>query len=129
MELAPSPYRTAAILPRLYLGVIFAVAAYAKIFAPAGFAKSLAGFLNAVALTSGFGWYQELVRTVILPHIAFFAVLVTLCEAFVAVTMLLGFLTRAGAVVAICLLLNYLCAKGLPRGRRPATTPPISSWR
>ncbi|HEV3153126.1 MAG TPA: DoxX family protein [Candidatus Baltobacteraceae bacterium] len=103
----------ALLIPRLYLGVVFGVAVLAKLQAPAGFAKSLAGFLNGVALTQGFGWYQDLVRGFILPHVGLFATLVVLGEACVAVTMLLGLFTRAGAALAIFLLLNYLSAKGM----------------
>ena len=102
------------VLPRVYLGIIFLVSAYFKIAAPAGFPKVLAGFLNNVALAQGYPWYRDVVRVFVLPHVAFFAVLVTAGEVFVGIAMLLGIATRLGSVVAIVLLLNYLCAKGLP---------------
>ena len=102
------------VLPRLYLGLVFAVAAWAKLSAPQGFPLVLSGFLSNVALSNGFGWYRPLVASVILPHVEVFAVLVLAAELFVAIGMLLGLLTRVAAVVAIVLLLNYACAKGLP---------------
>lgn len=106
--------RTLFLLPRLYLGVIFSVAAYAKVTGTAGFATTLTGFLNGFAMQNGFGWYREFVAAVVLPNVHLFAGLVLAGELFVAVGMLFGFATRAAAVVAILLLANYLCAKGLP---------------
>lgn len=106
--------RTLLVLPRVYLGLMFLLAAVAKLAAPPGFAKVLAGYLHAVALVQGFPWYQEVVRTLILPHVALFAALVTIGELFVGVAMLLGIATRPASAVAIFLLLNYLCSKGMP---------------
>lgn len=102
------------VLPRVYLGTIFLVAAFAKLTAPPGFATALTGYLHAVALVQGFPWYREVVRAVILPHVALFAVLVTIGEVFVGVAMLLGIATRPASALAIFLLLNYLCSKGMP---------------
>ena len=106
--------RTLLVLPRVYLGMIFLVAVFAKLTAPPGFATVLTGYLHAVALVQGFPWYQEVVRSVILPHASLFAALVTVGEVFVGVGMLFGIATRAAAAVAIFLLLNYLCSKGMP---------------
>jgi uncharacterized membrane protein YphA (DoxX/SURF4 family) len=102
------------LLPRLYLAMIFAVAAWAKITAPPGFAVMLNGFLNRVALENGYGWYQAFVRGVLLPHVSTFANVVIAGELFVAIALFLGVATRLAGVVAIVLLANYLSAKGLP---------------
>ena len=64
-------------------------------------------------MQDGFPWYQWVVGTIVLPHVTIFAALVTIAELFVGVTMLSGRFTRAGATVAIFLLVNYLCAKGM----------------
>lgn len=109
-----TPSQTAALLSRLYLGLVFSVAAISKITAPSGFSHVLAGYLNGVALVTGFAWYQQVVRGLILPHSALFAAIVVAAEAFVAVSMLLGVVTRFGAAVAVLLLLNYMFSKGMP---------------
>ena len=101
------------VLPRVYLGVIFAVAVYGKITAPAAFTTHMTGFLNQVALQDGFPWYQAFVRGVVLPHADVFATLVIAGETFVAISLLLGVATRLGAAVAILLLLNYASGKGM----------------
>jgi uncharacterized membrane protein YphA (DoxX/SURF4 family) len=106
--------RTLLVLPRLYLGVVFAVAVYAKLTAPGGFPKTLAGFLGGFAMQSGFAWYKTFLSAVVLPHIDVFAYLVIAGELTVAVCMLLGIATRAAALVAILLLANYLSTKGFP---------------
>ena len=102
------------LLPRLYLGMIFAIAAYTKIVVPGGFAATLAGFLNGVAVRQGFDWYQHFVSAVVVPHVAVFAVLVIAGEVLVAAAMLTGLALRPASLVAIFLLLNYASAKGLP---------------
>jgi uncharacterized membrane protein YphA (DoxX/SURF4 family) len=99
-------------LPRLYLGVIFTVAAFGKLTQQADFADTLASFATNVALKNGYGFYAGIVRSVILPNVHVFATLVIAGESFVAVSMLFGLFTRAGAVVAIFLLANYACGKG-----------------
>jgi NADH dehydrogenase len=102
------------LLPRVYLGVIFAVAAVGKLTARVDFAGPMTGFLTGAVVRNGHGWYAGFLRAVVLPHAHVFATLVLLGEVFVAVSMIFGLLTRVGAVVAIVLLANYLCAKGLP---------------
>lgn len=101
------------ILPRLYLGVIFLYAGGMKLLHVSTLETQVGGFLHAVAMQSGFPWYQSFVGTFVLPHVSIFAPLIMVAELFVAVTMLAGRLTRAGAMVAIVLLANYLCAKGM----------------
>ena|SRR5579862_8301881 len=100
------------VLPRLYLGTIFAVSAFTKITSP-NFAATLVGFLNAMAMNSGFPWYRSFLASIVIPHAGVFATLVTAGETYVAVAMLLGVTTRVAAGVAILLLANYLCAKGM----------------
>lgn len=85
---------------------------YAKLTSGA-FSTILAGFLNAVALQQGFPWYRAFVSSVVLPHASLFAALVVLAELYVATAMLLGLTTRLAGAVAILLLVNYLCAKGM----------------
>jgi uncharacterized membrane protein YphA (DoxX/SURF4 family) len=101
------------LLPRLYLGIVFAVASVGKLTQGADFAGPMSGLLTKVTLKNGYGWYAPFVRTVVLPNAHLFAMLVIAGEAFVAISMLFGLMTRLGAVVAIFLLANYVSAKGV----------------
>lgn len=92
--------------------MIFTVAAFGKLTSRSDFADVLGSFSNNVALKTGYGWYAAFVRHVVLPNVHVFATLVIAGESFVAVSMLFGLFTRAGAVVAIFLLANYACGKG-----------------
>ncbi len=59
------------------------------------------------------GWYHHFVSDVLLAHASVFAPLVTLGECSVAVSLTLGLLTRAGALTAIWLNLNFMLLRGV----------------
>jgi thiosulfate dehydrogenase [quinone] large subunit len=103
--------RAILILPRLFLGVIFSVAAFHKI-AGGGFPSHLAAFLDQT-LPNATGAYQAFARAVVLPNAPVVAILVMIGETFVGLAMLVGGATRLAAGVAILLLLNYMLAKGM----------------
>jgi thiosulfate dehydrogenase [quinone] large subunit len=103
--------RSVLVLPRLFLGVIFSVAAYSKI-ASGGFAAHLSGFLSQV-LVNATPAYQAFARAVVLPHVGIVATLIIIGEAFVGIAMLAGIATRLASVVAVLLLANYMLAKGM----------------
>jgi uncharacterized membrane protein YphA (DoxX/SURF4 family) len=99
------------VLARVYLGISF-------LFSDHGNAQpnELTGFLK-FALRNGYGWYQNLLNSVVLPHISTFGTLVVIAEIYVGIALVLGFTTRLSSCVALFLLLNYICAKGaLPWG-------------
>lgn len=101
------------LLPRLFLGVIFARAVYPKLTMHApGFAAVLPGFLQH-ELPDAHPLYQAFAQAVVLPHAAVFAMLVIVGELYVALAMLFGITTRLAACVAVFLLLNYMLAKGM----------------
>ena len=100
------------LIPRSFLGVIFARAVYPKLMAGAGFKTMLAGFLGQT-LQTAHPAYQSFANSLILPHADIFAFLVIGGELYVAIAMLLGFTTRLASLVAMCLLLNYMLAKGM----------------
>lgn len=104
--------RSILVPPRLFLGVIFSVAVSAKFTAPVPFAVILPGFLGKL-LPQAHPLYQTFANAVVLPHITAVAAAVMAGETFVAITMLFGIATRAGAFVAVCLLINYMLAKGM----------------
>jgi len=98
-------------LARVYLGISF-------LFSDHGNAQpnELAGFLK-FALKNGYGWYQNLLKSVVIPHSSTFGTLVVIAEIYVGIALLLGFTTRLASCVALFLLLNYISAKGaLPWG-------------
>jgi uncharacterized membrane protein YphA (DoxX/SURF4 family) len=99
------------VLARVYLGITF-------FFSDHGNAQpnELAGFLK-FALKNGYGWYQNLLNAVVVPHSSTFGALVVIAEIYIGIALVLGFTTRVAASVAVFLLLNYMCAKGaLPWG-------------
>jgi uncharacterized membrane protein YphA (DoxX/SURF4 family) len=102
--------RSALALLRVYLGVVFLVAAIPKI--QRDFTPDLVGFVEEVALRRGHPFYQEFIQSVVLPNSWSFALLVSWGELLAGVTLILGLLTRFSAVVALVLALNYMLAKG-----------------
>jgi uncharacterized membrane protein YphA (DoxX/SURF4 family) len=99
------------VLARVYLGISF-------LFSDHGNARpnELSGFLK-FALKNGYGWYQNLLDSVVVPHSSTFGTFVVIAEIYIGIALVLGFTTRLAALVALFLLLNYMCAKGaLPWG-------------
>jgi thiosulfate dehydrogenase [quinone] large subunit len=99
------------LLPRFFLGAIFLIAAMAKITAPRGFATAISGFIMTQTNDAP-PWYQGFLHTAVIPHLATWSLLIVGGEIFVAISLLLGLLTRVGAIVALYLLVNYMLAKG-----------------
>jgi uncharacterized membrane protein YphA (DoxX/SURF4 family) len=102
--------RGALMLLRVYLGVIFLVAAVPKL--RQDFTPSLTGFVQQVGLQRGHPFYQPFLEQMVLPNASVFAALVTWSELFVGVTLILGLTTRFSAAVALVLAVNYMFAKG-----------------
>jgi uncharacterized membrane protein YphA (DoxX/SURF4 family) len=98
---------------RLYLGVIFAYAAYSKLAHLAALPGIVGGFVNNVGLARAPEFYKEFLSAVVVPHLKAFAMLVVASETFVAFSMLTGTLVRLGGVVALFLLTNYMLTKGM----------------
>ena len=105
------------VLACVYLGISF-------LFSDHGNARpnELTIFLK-YALRNGYGWYQDLLNSIVIPHSSTFGMLVVIAEIYVGIALVLGFTTRLATLVALFLLLNYMCAKGpLPWG------PGIDQW-
>jgi thiosulfate dehydrogenase [quinone] large subunit len=103
--------RSALVLLRCYLGVIFLVAAAPKL--QGDFTPRLTRFLETVALQQGHPLYQDFVRRMVLPNTALVASLITWGELWVGLSLLLGLTTRLSAALALLLLVNYMLAKGV----------------
>jgi thiosulfate dehydrogenase [quinone] large subunit len=102
--------RAALVLLRIYLGVVFLIAAWPKVVGD--FTPGLGKFLEEVALVKGHPFYQEFVHGIVLPNASVFAALVTWGELLVGITLVLGLLTRLSSAVALLLTMNYMFAKG-----------------
>ena len=95
------------VLARMYLGVSF-------LFSDHGNRQpnELGGFLK-FAMKNGYSWYRSFLNAVVLPHATTFGMLVVVAEIYVGTALVLGLTTRLAALVALFLLFNYMCAKGV----------------
>lgn len=98
---------------RIYLGVVFLVAAWPKLTADGGFGPRLEGFQNNMALNNAHGFYRGFLESLVLPNTGVFAALVVLAELAVAIGLTTGAATRLFAGLAMFLTLNYMLAKGM----------------
>ena len=75
------------VLARVYLGITF-------FFSDHGNAQpnELAGFLK-FAQKNGYGWYQNLLNAVVVPHSSMFGALVVITEIYVGIALVFGFTT------------------------------------
>ena len=102
--------RAALVLLRVYLGVVFLIAAVPKL--RGDFATQLTAFLEQRAMEQSHPFYRVFLQEVVLPNTQLFAALVTWGEFLVGVLLILGLITRLSATVALLLTLNYMLAKG-----------------
>jgi thiosulfate dehydrogenase [quinone] large subunit len=102
--------RAALVLLRVYLGVVFLIAAVPKL--RGDFATQLTAFLEQRAMEQSHAFYRGFLQEVVLPNTQLFAALVTWGEFLVGVLLILGLITRLSATVALLLTLNYMLAKG-----------------
>ena len=100
------------VLPRLFLGMIFLVSVYYKIFTPATVTVQMDGFVGHSGVARAYEWYRPFLKNVVMPHEVFFGSLVVIGELYVGFGMVLGFTTRLAAAVAIIMLLNFMATKG-----------------
>jgi thiosulfate dehydrogenase [quinone] large subunit len=102
--------RVALTLLRVYLGVVFLIAAIPKL--REDFTPGLTAFVGQRAMEHSHLFYREFLQEVVLPNAQLFATLVTWGELLVGVSLILGLMTRLSATVALLLTLNYMLAKG-----------------
>lgn len=104
--------RALLVMPRIYLGVILFITDMGKLTRDSPFADEMLGFLQGVTTRRASASYLHFVQQVVIPHASLFSYLVMTGEAFAAISLLTGTLTRLGAAVAGFLFLNYMLAKG-----------------
>lgn len=98
---------------RISLGIMFAVAASGKIAAGSQWPDRMLGFLNFHADKS-YGFYSSFLEVIVIPNKDLFGYLVAYGELFVALSLILGLLTRTGAAIGLFMVVNFLMAKGSP---------------
>jgi uncharacterized membrane protein YphA (DoxX/SURF4 family) len=106
------PVAVIGLLPRFYLGAIFAIAAYTKIFSVHGYVDAVHTFLVSSKTAGAPAFYAGFISSAVLPNISSWATAVVAGEIAVALSLLLGLFTRFGAVIAVYLLANFMLAGG-----------------
>jgi len=96
-------------LLRLFLGVMFTLYGYQKVFAEP-FAPGLGGLLTKWTEGMHIAWYKSFLLNTAIPNAHLFGWLVAWGEFLVGIAFLLGALTRLAAAAALFMNLNYLLA-------------------
>jgi uncharacterized membrane protein YphA (DoxX/SURF4 family) len=104
--------RSLLVILRIHLGAILLITDAGKIFRAQPFSVELVDFINIILKRPGWSWYQHFLRATVLPHADTFALLVMIGELIAGICLLTGTFTRAAAVIAMFLFLNYMLAKG-----------------
>jgi uncharacterized membrane protein YphA (DoxX/SURF4 family) len=104
--------RALLVIPRIYIGVILFLSDLGKLTRDNPFADEMLEFLRGVTTRRASAPYLHFVQQVVMPHASLFSYLVMTGEAFAAISLLTGTLTRLGAAVAGFIFLNYMLAKG-----------------
>jgi uncharacterized membrane protein YphA (DoxX/SURF4 family) len=104
--------RALLVLPRIYVGVILFISDLGKLSRDNPFAEEMIRFLRGVTTRRASAPYFHFVQQIVIPHGSLFSYLIMTGEAFAAVSLLTGTLTRLGAAVSGFLFLNYMLAEG-----------------
>ena len=102
--------RAALALLRVYLGLVFLMAAIPRLLGDS--TAELTGFLEGKAMERSPLFYREFLQDVVLPNAQLFGALATWGGLVVGILLMLGLLTRLSAAVALLLTLNFMLAKG-----------------
>ncbi len=97
---------------RINIGMMFLIAAYAKLSAGDGWPGRMVGFLNFQAEKS-YGFYRDFVTSFVVPNKEVFGYMVAYGELFVGLSLLLGLTTRWGALIGVFMVSNFIMAKGV----------------
>jgi uncharacterized membrane protein YphA (DoxX/SURF4 family) len=113
-NVTPSRQVTRALLVilRVYVGVILFISDLGKLTRDNPFANEMLRFLRGVTTRRASAPYLHFVQQIVIPHASLFSYLIMTGEAFAAISLLTGTLTRIGSAVAMLLFLNYMLAEG-----------------
>jgi uncharacterized membrane protein YphA (DoxX/SURF4 family) len=104
--------RALLVIPRVYVGLILFISDLGKLTRDSPFALEMLRFLRGVTTRRASAPYLHFVEQIVIPHASLFSYLIMTGEAFTAISLLTGTLTRLGATVAGFLFLNYMLAEG-----------------
>jgi uncharacterized membrane protein YphA (DoxX/SURF4 family) len=104
--------RALLIILRVYVGVILFISDLGKLTRDNPFADEMLRFLRGVTTRRASAPYLQFVQQIVIPHASLFSYLIMTGEAFAAISVLTGTLTRLGSAVAMFLFLNYMLAEG-----------------
>lgn len=104
--------RSLLVVLRLHLGAIFLITDAGKLLREEPFRMEMVDFINIMLKRPGWAWYQDFLRSVVLPQAPLFSHLVIVAELIAGICLLAGVFTRAGGVIAMFLFLNYMFSKG-----------------
>jgi len=104
--------RSLLVILRLHLGVILLITVAGKIFRPEPFSVEMLSYLEGFSMRNAPGFYQTFLQEVVIPQATLFSYLIMTGELIAGLSLLLGLCTRAGAVIAMFLFLNYMFSKG-----------------
>lgn len=104
--------RALLVIPRVYVGAILFISDLGKLTRDNPFADEMLRFLRGVTTRRASPPYLHFVQQIVIPHASLFSYFIMTGEAFAAISLLTGTLTRVGAAVAGFLFLNYMLAEG-----------------
>ena len=104
--------RALVVIPRIYVGLILFISDLGKLTRDNPFAEEMIRFLRGVTTRRASEPYLHFVQQIVIPDTSLFSYLIMTGEAFAAISLLTGTLTRVGATVAGFLFLNYMLAEG-----------------
>ena len=100
------------VILRVHLGAILLLTVAGKMIRPRPFSAEMVEYINIMVKRPGWSWYQHFLQATVVPHAETFALLVMAGELIAGICLLTGTFTRAGAVIAMFLFLNYMLSKG-----------------
>ena len=100
------------VLPRVFLGLIFLVPVYHKLFTTRTATVQIEQFVGQYGVSHAYEWYRGFLQGVVMHHVGLFGALVVIGELYAGFAFLFGITTRSAAGVAIFMLLNYVATKG-----------------
>ena len=104
--------RSLLVIPRVYVGVILFISDLGKITRDNPFVDEMLQYLRGVTTRRASAPYLHFVQQIVIPHASLFSHLIMAGEAFAAVSLLTGTVTRVGAAVAGFIFFNYMLSQG-----------------
>lgn len=97
---------------RIYLGVILLYTVIGKLTAATPFSDEMLDFLKTILSRGRIApFYAHFLQSIVIPNAKLFSYLVMIGELVAGICLLLGVFTRAAALIALILFLNYMLAK------------------